>query len=119
MSSIEHHKGTAKLLPKPANMTSKEHAAIIMDKYGLNKAQIEEYGHDNALDFITSEYSTSFYYNESTDKLYRLKDEDLGEDFDVYHAVATAEDTIEYEVVFYNGGTDLSVALDRAFLEIK
>jgi hypothetical protein len=104
MSDYEHHKGT--LVPIREDLTPAEFAEVIYDK-------IPEY-YETKLEFLLED--ETYYVNGNN--IYIVKDKNTTEDT-WYNAELSKDGTIEYDLMFYNGGCGFFEALDDAIDKIK
>lgn len=73
--------------------------------------------YDTYAECLLEEYYDKFYVNE--DVLYRIEKEKLDTNFDIFEGHKNINDTIDFHVMYYNGGCDLSEALDEVILKIN
>lgn len=114
MSRYENHKGIARLIPLENGKTYNDIAKEILKSKGISFEGVEFEDYKDELQYLTFEYSTEYFYHLAENKLYKLENEE-SDDEDVYIAVKKDEQTVEYQVVFYNGGLCNMEALEIAF----
>lgn len=74
----------------------------------------------SALDFIRYKMSRKYYIDYESDEIYEIKDlDELEPDNDIYKAKRNGDNTISFEVRFYNYGNGMQWAIDKALANIK
>lgn len=73
--------------------------------------------YDSYQEYLTREYNDKYYiYNKD---IYRIKAAKFDADQDIFEGVKDEYGNINFHTIFYNGGCDLSEALDEVIKNIK
>lgn len=113
MSQTEFHKG--KLIPlNIAGDTLEEKAENACGQSGI---ELPDYYNGGYLQYIIDECYETIYILDG--KFYKVKDEEIDPDYDIYNAEKLEDGSISYEVKYYNGGCGFSEALDTAIKKLQ
>jgi hypothetical protein len=114
MSETVHYKGKIKLVEKLPNETLEEQCERILKKHGYDK--LHEWC-DSYEDMVFDELYEKYVIVD--DDVYEvLVLDDIGTEYDIYHAHRNNDGTIDYEVMYYNGGCYFDEAIDTALLNM-
>jgi hypothetical protein len=110
MSETVYYKGTA-IEIKPKGKTLNDVAENILKNQ--NK-EIPSY-YSNAIECLCDEYYNEYFFHEKTQKLYKLDTDGYEDDGDIIRASKNEDESISFELRFYNGGASFDECLEEAF----
>ena len=106
MSDYERNKG--RLIPEGDSTLSLEaRCELISDTYGWDKC-------DSWIETVNEEGCRVFYIDENTDTVYRVENKQVDVEYEFFNATRNGNGTIDFEVMYYNGGCSLSEAIEEA-----
>ena len=111
MSETVHYKGNATLVVVPPGKTLIEVAMGILKEHNV---RIESY-HDNAIECLCDTYYREYFFHPKTQSLYELDNVEHEPDDEIILANLEPDNSITYELRYYNGGAGFDECLEKAF----
>ena len=111
MSETVHYKGIATKVYQENGKTVLETAEDLLKQRNIVMADY----YANAIECLCSIFSYEFFFYPGTQSLYALTCEGFKEEDEIAKAKEIGQDTFEYELRFYNGGTSFDECLTEAF----
>ena len=112
MSKTVHYKGIATKIKSISIQDLQEFAE---NELILRNKEVSDYYENNFLECLCDTYYEEYFYHPKTNSLYAITREDIDSDEDIIRANVLKNETIEYELRFYNGGAGFSECLEEAF----
>lgn len=110
MSETVHYKGTIKLVERIGNETLEDICKRLCIKNGTT--ELPSY-YDEWREVL---YDDFYYkYVELNNNIYEITESEEIGDFDIFDMHDNKDGTLDFDVMFYNGGCCLSEALERAY----
>ena len=110
MSDTRHHRGTLTKVSNPDKLTGEEMMKAIL---AAEEIEIESY-YANVAECFADELRDRYFYHAGTDIVYELDDNEVDPYDDTIHAQRVDENTVSYELRFYDGGTYFTECLGEA-----
>lgn len=109
MSETVHYKGNAKLIASGDGMEE-----VAKDIVLSMRGELPSY-HDSYLECLRYDYEELYFYYYKTKCLYKIESRSVDIDEEIIHANFNDDDTISFELKFYNGGASAAECLEEAF----
>jgi len=115
MSYWEHYKGTLTKVERLENESLEEQCKKLLEEKMLQEVILPDY-YDSYAEMLLDEFYNEYYvYN---DMLYSMCRESIDSDGDIFNANEEENETINFEVRYYNGGCGFNEAIERAVKNI-
>lgn len=111
MSETVHYKGVATKIEQTNDKTLIDVATDILKE--RNK-KIDKY-YDNAIECLIDEFPDEYFYYIETQTLYNITRTSYDLDAEIIKAKLNSDNSIEYELKYYNGGGSFVECLEEAF----
>lgn len=112
MSRMVHMTGTLVEVDLKGKTLEKECERIIKER----EQDADSSSYDTYAERVKYNYEEEYYITD--DKLYEINNmQEYGEDDDIFKSVKNSDNSIDFEVKFYNGGCPLEEALETALEE--
>ena len=114
MSETVHYRGIATKIEQPFEKSLVEVAKEILRERNI---EIATY-YDNAIECLCDEFGNEFFFHPKTKNLYKIEHTERDNDEEIIKAIEKEDNTIEYELKYYNGAAGFSECLEQAFDEM-
>ncbi len=114
MSQTEHHIGKLTEVSKQENETTEQLMLRILLEN--NKETELPSWYEDTKEWFNGELSEIYYYHNN--KVYKIEDREFEDDSDIIEANLKPDNTIEYQIKFYNGGASFNECLEEALINL-
>lgn len=116
MSYTEHYRGTAHLVHLPEGQTLEEFAEKLAKERGFD--DIPSY-YKSALECMIDNFEDDYIYHKATGHLYSINKCSYEPDEEIIIAERQPDNSIDFEVRFYNGGASFNECLEEALDKLE
>ena len=114
MSRTVHYKGVAKRIDLKG-LTNEEFAQNYIKEQGL---EVPSYS-DSTLEYLTDKWGDLFFFYPRNQSLYEITLEEVDDEDEIIKAeFSVIDESIDYELRYYNGGAGFEECLEEAFDKI-